>query len=389
MGHWDGFQAGTTVQNDCWTVEAVILNGGKRPLPNSIMAKPIPLLFNPMSSLKLQNKKEFHILQAFLKPMWDDFHQSYVHGFPIKLEYPFPISEMPYHQDEPIVIWVKVMEWIGDVPAQSKIGGTLLMGYNGCRSDFLHSESVLSSIGIKSKVVYNYNRKQVRIPPNRRDIEGMHFFGKLLREAVNDEQQSAFRKQSGLLHYSDMWLLYDLYGFNISLDLVHDPMHSLALAVLKSFNDRLLFSCDSLGVKRMMRVLKHVKDSRANSRPIGLGARWPWQPFYVKNVSGIGSKWKFSNYKAEEHLRFTVYCAAPIVEELGYNLATPLGAKGAILIHLSGLFYSVSRKHGWTNEMLENARLHSSAWQVRTEEESGANGRIVEHVVGMYIFQCL
>lgn len=35
MGHWDGFQVATTIQKDCWTIEIVILNVGKRPLPNS------------------------------------------------------------------------------------------------------------------------------------------------------------------------------------------------------------------------------------------------------------------------------------------------------------------------------------------------------------------
>lgn len=57
MGHWDVFQVGTTVQKYCWTVEIVILNGRQRPLLDSKIAKPIPLLFIPMSSRLLQKKK--------------------------------------------------------------------------------------------------------------------------------------------------------------------------------------------------------------------------------------------------------------------------------------------------------------------------------------------
>lgn len=89
-----------------------------------------------------------------------------------------------------------------------------------------------------------------------------------------------------------------------------------------------------------------------------IGACWHRPPLYVKNESSRESKWKFSNYKKEEHLVFRLYCDAPILEELGHTLATPLGAEGAILLHLSRLFSVVSRKQGWTPEMITNARLY-------------------------------
>lgn len=175
-----------------------------------------------------------------------------------------------------------------------------------------------------------------------------------------------------------MWILFDLHGFNISLDLVHDPMHSLALGVFKTFNERLLSSCNNVEVKKLMKVLNHVTENR----PIGLGAGWPRQPLYVKNVSGRGSKWKFSNYKAEEHFLFTMYCAAPILEELGHTLATPMGAEGAIIIHLSRLFFSVSRKHGWTREMLEMQGCIFQFGEYLLKRSMDQMDKIIEHVIG-------
>ncbi|KAL3677122.1 hypothetical protein R1sor_027070 [Riccia sorocarpa] len=42
MDHWDGFQAASTVQKDCWTVELFILNGGRVSIVENMLGKPIP-----------------------------------------------------------------------------------------------------------------------------------------------------------------------------------------------------------------------------------------------------------------------------------------------------------------------------------------------------------
>lgn len=44
-----------------------------------------------------------------------------------------------------------------------------------------------------------------------------------------------------------MWRLYDLYGFNLSTDLVYDTMHVLALYIFKKYVHLLVKSMTEMG----------------------------------------------------------------------------------------------------------------------------------------------
>lgn len=53
-----------------------------------------------------------------------------------------------------------------------------------------------------------------------------------------------------ITHESLLWRLYDLYGFNIINDLVHNFMHYIPLNLLKKFIEELLHNTGDTTAKR-------------------------------------------------------------------------------------------------------------------------------------------
>lgn len=54
--------------------------------------------------------------------------------------------------------------------------------------------------------------------------------------------------------------------------------------------------------------------------------------------------------------------------------------RGILLTEIARLFYSHSRKYGWTSKGMQNARQLLAAWHIRMEESTGPNSLPLEHV---------
>ncbi|KAL3682778.1 hypothetical protein R1sor_000800 [Riccia sorocarpa] len=379
MGHWDGFQAASTVQKDCWTVELLILNGGRVPIMESMLGKPIPILFIPLSSkLLFQTRaQEAHLLESFLIPLYRDLQRIYVKGFQFIYQ-PVGDSTIERNGGDVVTVRAMVMSWTGDHPAQCKISGVAYKGYNGCRRDMLRGKRFVDRNN--NQIVYPENRYLVHRPPKKRKVEDMLKYGSDVDRQVTHKDRDKCKRRSGLSFISGQWSLYHLYGFDVSLDNVYDVMHMFVLNCVKNYNDELVASLDISQRRVFLNTLRQV----TQMRPTGVGARWPCEPTMVKQVVDGKSinRLKLSFYKAEEHQLFIMYCAPPILEALGYGLNSYYGKVGSLLSHLCRLFFTTSRRSGWTQEMIENGRRHSAAWRVLTEEAKGANSRILEHVLG-------
>lgn len=94
-------------------------------------------------------------------------------------------------------------------------------------------------------------------------------------------------KVTGLSGESILWRLYDLYGFNLSLDLVYDAMHVLSLNVFSKHIASLMRALTNEKKKVIDSCVKIVLKIAPPSIRYG---RWPHAP----------SKY-FESFKAEEN----------------------------------------------------------------------------------------
>ena len=107
-------------------------------------------------------------------------------------------------------------------------------------------------------------------------------------------------------------------------------------------------------------------------RPLDVGARWP------RSISSLGY------YKAEEYQIFVMWCLSHILDYLNLDMNSTLGALGMVLNEIGRLFYSHSRKYGWTVKAMAHASAVLSAWRIRMEESAGPNSSPLEHVAGTF-----
>ena len=131
MLHWDGFSTAKTSQKNCWTVDLVILNTRKID-PIGL----IPILFILSSSNKFIKHANCNILTCFFNPLVKDLETFFIKKIPVLYAYPAEAisDKLPLiPTNELITLRAMVTIWIGDHPAQCKIGGLKMDGYSYCR----------------------------------------------------------------------------------------------------------------------------------------------------------------------------------------------------------------------------------------------------------------
>jgi hypothetical protein len=111
--------------------------------------------------------------------------------------------------------------------------------------------------------------------------------------------------------------MYHVYGFDISLDLVHDVMHILSLNILKKYVALLVSTMEKIG---WMLELETTLAIVTCQRPKGLGGCWPWK------FKSLGY------YKTEEYQLFIMWCLPYILDHLNLGMFTVLGGSGVLLI---------------------------------------------------------
>ena len=160
-----------------------------------------------------------------------------------------------------------------------------------------------------------------------------------------------------------------MYGFDLSLDLVYDTMHILALCIFKKYVHLLVETFTNLGRENdLEEALRLV--SRPACRPKGLGERWPM------SLNSLGF------FKAEEYTNFILWCLPFVFEKLQIEKKSVLGSLGVLLTEVGKLFFVNTREHGWNRESLTIGKNLLNSWRVRSEEGVGPNNSPLEHVAG-------
>lgn len=174
-------------------------------------------------------------------------------------------------------------------------------------------------------------------------------------------------KVTGLSGESILWRLYDLYGFNLSLDLVYDAMHVLSLNVFSKHIASLMRALTNEKKKVIDSCVKIVLKIAPPSIRYG---RWPHAP----------SKYSES-LKAEENRKVIQWCL-PYILSMIEDIPKYVYDLGILLIDIAHSFYNYSRDIGWSTESMSCVRTLLLSWRVRTEELLGTNSYPLEHVAG-------
>ena len=139
---------------------------------------------------------------------------------------------------EPVVL--RVM-FIGDHPAQTKIGMLKASGKTPCRRCVCYSS--LQS----GHYVYGNNRQQILDPPHRRSSDELYATVRRWKRApIGPAKESIL--QGGISGESVLWNLFHLYDFDINLDLVFDVMHIISLNLFKTYTSKLFSKMKEVGV---------------------------------------------------------------------------------------------------------------------------------------------
>ncbi|KAL3686569.1 hypothetical protein R1sor_009143 [Riccia sorocarpa] len=135
-----------------------------------------------------------------------------------------------------------LVQFTGDHPAQCKFGGFASSGYSACRRCKMNA-SLHVQHGPNSRpggvVVYDCNRSQYRHPPARKTVIELRQAVLELNACTTSAARKEVSQRTGVVADSNVWKLYDLYGFNPSLDLTYDAMHVLALSMFKKYTELL------------------------------------------------------------------------------------------------------------------------------------------------------
>lgn len=365
LGHWDGFQSARTRQRPCWTLEVQILNAGK-----ISSLGPIPVLFISAGSDKIIRHEDASVLNAFLEPFIQDLEKVFITGFPVSYAYPpHLISEYlePGCRDGSVTLHAMLMMFTGDLKAQCQVGILRDGGYGGCKRHDVPLQRRRNAPSSRVSLVYCNCRREARHPFPRRSCESMLAAAIDWLELHPGRERLEVERKGGISGYSIMWRLYYLYGFDMSLDLVHDVMHTVSLNILKKYVTLLVESMSTVG---QMEELERALAIATQHRPQGLGGRWP------RKLKCLGF------YKAEEYQVFVMWCLPYILDHLDLRKDSVLGGVGMILIEICRLYYTHTRKHGWTKVAMDTARNLFTAWQVRIEESIGPNSSPLEHIAG-------
>ncbi|KAL3686596.1 hypothetical protein R1sor_009170 [Riccia sorocarpa] len=335
LAHWDGFQSVSTVFRSTWTVETKVLSAGSAsPLP------PMPVLFIPNTKGDPSNKSE--ALNACLRPLMAELINLFVNGVDVVYNYP---SELIDNRDLPRRFKLRAMLilFTGDHPAQCKFSGFASSGYSACRRCKMNA-SLHVQHGPNSRpggvVVYDCNRRQYRHLPVRKTVTELRQAVLELNACTTSAAQKEVSQRTGVVADSNVWKLYDLYGFNPSLDLTYDAMHVLALSMFKKYTELLKKDSERTSAGRDALIAGLVEATK--KKPRSFRGRGPKDPFN-----------RLGYFKAEEYSNFVLYCVPHILYEGGYK-------PGSVLYDLGRLVVEIARH----------------------EEGVGPTGSILDHVAG-------
>ncbi|KAL3685192.1 hypothetical protein R1sor_003214 [Riccia sorocarpa] len=229
LAHWDGFQSASTVFRSTWTVETKILSAGaSSPLP------PMPVLFIPNTKADPSSKSD--ALNACLQHFIEELIDLFINSVEVEFNYP---SELIGGRDLPkrFKLQIMLVLFTGHHPAQCKFGGFATSGYSGCRRCKMKSR--VCNVPNSRVVVYDSNREQYHHPPARKIVSELREAAVDLNACVTCAVRKELSQRTGVTGDSQVWKLFDLYGFNPSEDLTYDAVHVLALSMFKKYTELL------------------------------------------------------------------------------------------------------------------------------------------------------
>ncbi|KAL3697728.1 hypothetical protein R1sor_011804 [Riccia sorocarpa] len=244
----------------------------------------MPVLFIPNTKGDPSNKSE--ALNACLRPLMAELINLFVNGVDVVYNYP---SELIDNRDLPRRFKLRAMLvlFTGDHPAQCK--------------------------GV---VVYDCNRRQYRHPAARKTVTELRQAVLELNACTTSAARKKVSQRTGVVADSNVWKLYDLYGFNPSLDLTYDAMHVLALSMFKKYTELLKKDSERTSAGRDALIAGLAEATK--KKPRFFRGRWPKDPFN-----------RLGYFKAEEYSNFVLYCVPHILYEMGYK-------PGSVLYDLGG-----------------------------------------------------
>ncbi|KAL3686459.1 hypothetical protein R1sor_009033 [Riccia sorocarpa] len=164
-------------------------------------------------------------LNACLQPFIEELIDLFINGVEVEFNYP---SELIGGRDLPkrFTLWIMLVLFTGDHPAQCKFGGFATSGYSGCRR--CKMRSIVCNVPNSRVVVYDSNREQYRHPSARKTVSELREAAVGLNACVTGAARKELSQRTGVTGDSQVWKLFDLYGFNSSEDLTYGAMHVLA-----------------------------------------------------------------------------------------------------------------------------------------------------------------
>ena len=301
MAHWDGFQSARTRQRDCWTLEISVLNPGEHFCRCSF-----PIMFIPISCAKLIHENSGNVLRACLEPFVTELEEIFTEGFKIRFSYKLEtISESveAYNIEDVVLLRTILLNFMGDHHAQSKVGLLKGGGYLACRRYDIFScmEDISTDRG---KILYEQNKKHARFNPPWRTAENLLEALTNWRYMPKGAERARLERLGGISRHFIMWRLYDLYGFNLSTDLVYDIMHVLALCIFKKYVHLFVKNMTEMERESELEETLHII-SQPTCKSKCLGHRW------LISITTLGF------FKAEEYTNFVLWCLSFVLDKLG------------------------------------------------------------------------
>lgn len=237
-------------------------------------------------------------LDPFLKPLMDDLCNGFLSGY--NIPYPLQFTSDEFHSSETEIIRLLLLCWTGDHPGQCEVGKFLSQGKCGCRREKLHGQQLQNSSN--THYYYGNNRYHGRYPWEKlqieKELENLYDIENETRTSV----RKALSSKLGFTGISQLHkVLYPLYKFDITRDMVYDVYHTIPLNVVKNQLTRLLQLelVDTEYLDKQIRDFpwsKELKDGRL-PRPVG------------KECKGIG------HWKAEGLQKFSFPMTNSIFED--------------------------------------------------------------------------
>ncbi|KAI5064767.1 hypothetical protein GOP47_0019462 [Adiantum capillus-veneris] len=185
--------------------------------------------------------------------------------------------------------------------------------------------------------------------------------------ATSQTQRETNLSHAGLSGDSVLWKFFDLYGFDLSRDLVYDTMHVLPLNLFCKYTSNVMRGLQNESKKKVDECCKLVYKLAPPSIRNG---RWPHT-----------LRKYFEGFKAEENQKFVQWCL-PYVLSVINEVSRPMYELGLLLIEIAHTFYNFSREKGWTKESIKIMQSLFSSWRVRSEEFFGPKSSPLEHIAG-------